>query len=105
MERHVRYHEIKSTTGALLRTALFAGERILTRLLEGRPEPTPKAIRDLGKTARQAHDVQLVTDGLIERTHIAFNRWDDMGDYHDDHIRLERTDLGQVDFDRNWDVT
>ena len=66
-------------------------ERGIERLLVGRPQPTPRSIRDLGKTVNQARPVQLVIESLnmptIERTDIsqlgstALNRWDDMGDY------------------------
>lgn len=50
-------------------------ERGIERLLVGRPQPTPKAIRDLGKTVNQARPVQLVIESLnmptIERTDIS----------------------------------
>lgn len=66
-------------------------ERGIERLLVGRPQPTPRSIRDLGKTVNQARPVQLVIESLnmptIERTDLsqlgstALNRWDSLGDY------------------------
>lgn len=108
MER-TRYHEIKSTAGAMLRTALFAGERVLTRVLEGRSQPTPKAIVDLGKSAFEARQVQLVIEGMqpyhpspiiVPDTR---NGFDAEGNFHQQvpdiagrDIVVERTELGQL---------
>jgi hypothetical protein len=72
----------------MIKRALLRLESGFERLLVGTPQPTPRSIRDLGKTVNQARPVQLVIEGLqptIERTDVAqlgrtaVNRWDDMG--------------------------
>jgi hypothetical protein len=75
----------------MIKRALLRLESGFERILVGRREPTPKSIRDLGKTVNQARPVQLVIEGLnlpvLERTDVAqlgrtaVNRWDDMGNY------------------------
>lgn len=80
-------------------------EQGFERLLVGKRQPTPKSIRDLGKSVAQAQLVQSIIEGLpayyphphdIEDTETGYdsdgnfhhprayqpkNRWDDMGNY------------------------
>lgn len=91
----------------MIRRTLGRLERGFERLLVGKPQPTPKAIRDLGKTVMQARPVQLVIEGMneykpfqydVEDTNLGF---DSEGNYHHpslrtEHVVLERTDLGQL---------
>lgn len=111
MSERVRYHEIRSTASSMLRTALFAGERILNRLLVGE---RPKHVVDLGKTAVQASQVLSVINSLStpREEEPLYPEMDDMGNYHDPELRIEHT--GQLvlpiierplQLDNRWDVT
>lgn len=78
----------------MIKRALLRLESGFERILVGRREPTPKSIRDLGRTVAQAKNVQLVIDWLNhDHTHYEngklvedtpTNRWDDMGRYLED---------------------
>ena len=73
-------------------------ERGIERLLVGKPEPTPKSIRDLGKTVAQASLVLSIIEGMqpyqpaphdVEDTETGF---DSEGCYHHPSLRTEHVD-------------
>jgi hypothetical protein len=88
----------------MIKRALLRLESGFERLMVGRPQPTPKAIRDLGKTVAQAQNVQLVLEGMSEYRPFQHDVEDDNlgfdseGNYHHPSLRTEHVD-------RNWDVT
>lgn len=71
MEKHVRYHEIKTTARDMLRSAWAVGCTAIDRVLIG--EKPKHAVDYSGKPQREVEAVQLVLDGFprIERTDAA----------------------------------